>query len=291
METSPDRTRRSGGHARSGPLLRARDAEAVPPRHRAPVTGSGKGRRARSRGRRPAVLAAGLAGAVVLLGGGAALLSGGEARPGSSAAGARPTVAASSVPSSAAPPPAGPATPAAVVSTARTAGEARAAVEELLAARADANLALLRSTWSGDEDTASQAAQAVATSSSGLSAVVGNWYDTAAATRIRTGLDEQSEASRAYAAAVAAGDVTAADEARAQMGEVSRDLGEVLDSVTDGRIADYVPPQDAAQYRAYVDALDAGDAAGTDEAARWLQGRLAREGAALASVLSGTGPS
>lgn len=95
----------------------------------------------------------------------------------------------------------------------------------------------------------------------------------------------------AYAAAVAAKDVVAADRARVQMGEVSRDLGRVLSAVTGGRIATYVPPQDAAKYRKFVDALQAQDEAAADEAARWLRARLVREGTALASALSGGGPS
>jgi hypothetical protein len=75
------------------------------------------------------------------------------------------------------------------------------------------------------------------------------------------------------------------------MAEVSRDLGAVLDGVTGGRIAEYVPPQDAAQYRAFVDALQAEDAAAAEEAAQWLRGRLSREGTALAAGLSGGVPS
>jgi hypothetical protein len=291
MQTSPDRTRRSGGHARSGPLLRVRDAEAAPPRHRAPAARSREGTRARSGGRRSVALAA-CAGAVVLLGGGAALLLGGDdPRPTPPAAAGRPS-AAPSVPSSAPTPPAQAGPSAAVAAaTAATADAAGAAVRELMAALADGNLALLRSTWAGEGAAASQAAQAVATSSSDLSAVLSAWYDPATATQIRSGLDQQSEASRAYAGAVAAADVPAADRARARMGEVSRRLGEVLDEVTDGRIAGYVPPQDAAQYRAYVDALEGGDTVDRDEAARWLRGRLVREGAALAAGLAGAGPS
>lgn len=287
MGTSLDRTRRSGGHARSGPLLRARDAEALPPRHQAPVTRSREGTRARSGGRRPVALAA-CAAAVVLLGGGAALLPGGDdPRSTPSAAAGRPSAAPSLPPAQAGPS----AAVAAATATAATADDAGAAMQQLLAALADGNLALLRSTWAGDAAAASRAAQAVATSSSGLSAVLGAWYDPATATLIRSDLDRQSEASRAYAGAVAAADLPAADRARARMGEVSRRLGEVLDKVTDGRIAGYVPPQDAAQYRAYVDALEAGDTVGRDEAARWLRGRLAREGAALAAGLSEAGPS
>ena len=161
----------------------------------------------------------------------------------------------------------------------------------MLAQRAEGVLLLLRSTWEGDEATAGQAAQRVAAASAGLSAVVAVWQDTALADRIRTGLDEQSAASRAYAAAVAVDDTAGADRARGRMGEISRELGDVLAGTTDGRIADYVPPQDAAQYRAYVDALAAGDAAGADAAAEWLRGRLSREGAALAAGLDDGGPS
>jgi hypothetical protein len=120
---------------------------------------------------------------------------------------------------------------------------------------------------------------------------VTTWWDADLATRVRTGLDEQSRASRAYAGAVAAGDTAAADQARADMAEVSRLLGSELDRVTGGRIATYVPPQDAAHYRAFVDALQADDTAAAQEAADWLRARLGREGAALAQSLSGGGPS
>lgn len=75
------------------------------------------------------------------------------------------------------------------------------------------------------------------------------------------------------------------------MAEVSRDLGAVLAGVTDGRIAAYVPPQDAAAYRAFVDALEAGDTRAAQEAAEWLEARSAREGAALALGLAGGSPS
>lgn len=296
METSPDRTRRSGGHARTGPLLRTRDAEAAPPRHRAPVGSSRDGKRARPRRSGPVLLAAGAAGVAVLLAGGSALMADGDdARPSAPAAAAQPSEAVDAASPEASPRPAADAALSAAVSAATAAGrtptDARAALEEQLAARAAGNLALLRSTWAGDEAAAARAARALATSSTGLSAVVTAWRDTDLAIRLRTGLDEQSQASRAYAAAVASGDVTAADEARARMGEVSRDLGAVLDTATDGRIAAYVPPQDAAKYRAYVDALQAKDVAAADEAAEWLRGRLTREGAALATSLAGGAPS
>lgn len=172
----------------------------------------------------------------------------------------------------------------------RTPADARVALEEQLTARAEANLALLRSTWGGDASTAARAARDLAASSTGLSAVVTAWGDPSLASRLTTGLDEQSEASRAYAAAVASDDVAAADRARAQMADVSRRLGAVLDRVTDGRIAAYVPPQDAAKYRAYVDALQAEDEAAARDAAEWLRARLEREGAALAAGLTGGGP-
>jgi hypothetical protein len=294
MQTSPDRSRRSGGHARSGPLLRPRDADAAQPRHRAPVA-TRTGTRARSSRVSTAVLAAGAAGAVVVLVGGATVLLGGDepsARP--SGTTARPSAAASAASPSV--PPASPedaATTAAVTAATgpdRTAADVRAALVEQLAARADANLALLRSTHAEDEAGAARAAQAVASSTAGLSSVVAVVQDEALAARLRTGLDRQTGASRDYAAAVAAGDVPAADRARAEMGAVSRDLGRVLAGVTGGRIAAYVPPQDAAQYRAYVDALEQGDTAAADEAATWLRARLAREGAALAPSLSGGGP-
>ena len=51
-----------------------------------------------------------------------------------------------------------------------------------------------------------------------------------------------------------------------------------------------VPPQDAAQYRAFVDALEGEDAAAAEEAAAWLRGRLSREGTALAAALAEGGP-
>lgn len=242
------------------------------------------------------LLAAGAAGAAVLIGGGAALLLGGDdSGPASPTAAARPSAATSVVPTAApSPPPVAPERSAAVTAATaagRTPGDARAALGELLTSRADGTLALLRSTLEGDEAAAAVAARTVAASSSGLADVVGAWYDTGTATRVRAGLDAQSEASRAYAGAVAAGDGAAADRARAQMGAVSRELGAVLDTVTDGRIADYVPPQDAAQYRAYVDGLGVGDAAGAEAAAQWLRGRLAREGVALAAAVPGGGPS
>lgn len=168
----------------------------------------------------------------------------------------------------------------------RTPTDARLALEEQLAARAEGTLALLSSSWRGDVPAATLAARAVAASSSALSQVVAAWGDPELAARVRAGLDQQSAASRAYAEAVASGDAAGADRARAQMGEVSRRLGRVLDPVTDARIAAYVPPQDAAQYRAYVDALEAGDDRAAEQAAAWIRGRLVREGAALAAGLA-----
>lgn len=295
METSPDKTRRSGGHARSGPLLRARDAEAPPPRHRAPAATSREGTRARSSGVRPALLAAGAAGAAVVLIGGATLALGGDDAPAAPST-AAPRASATSAPAtpSAAPPAPADAQLSAAVTAAtaadRTPADLRAALQEQLTARANANLALLRSAWAGDEAAATVAEQALATSSEGLAAVVSAWRDPDLASRIRAGLDDQSEASRAYAAAVGRGDTAAADEGRTRMGEVSRELGGLLDGVTDGGIATYVPPQDAARYRAFVDALEAEDAEAADEQAQWLRSRLAREGLALAAGLEG-GPS
>ena len=291
METSPDRTSRNGGHARSGPLLRTRDADALPPRHRAPVATSREGTRARPRraGRGP--LLAG-AGALVLLVGGAALvLDGDDAAPRASAAGPRPSSATSSVASEPSVAPAQSGAVVAATSAGRTPAAARAALEEQLGARAEATLALLRSTWQGDDAAAARAARGITRSSAGLSAVVASWWDTALATRVADGLDQQSAASADYAAAVASGDVAGADRARTRMGEVSRALGTVLDGVTGGRIAAYVPPQDAAQHRAFVDALERGDARAAEDAAAWLRGRLVREGTALAAGLSEGGRS
>ena len=292
METSPDRTSRSGGHGRSGPLLRTR-VDAAPPRHRAPVAASRGGARARPAriGKGP-LTAAGVGVAVLLASGAALLADGDDPRPGASASDIRPSAGA---------PPSPLVTPdaadaalsrAVVAATAadRTSARARAALEEQMAARAEGNLALLRGAWRRDDAAAARAARAVAASSTGLSAVVAAWWDTALAERIASGLDQQSQASQAYAAAVGLGDVAAADDARARMGEVSRELGRVLDGVTQGRIATYVPPQDAAQYRAFVDALEAEDAATAEQVAAWVRGRLLREGTALASGLEG-GPS
>lgn len=290
METSPDRTRRSGGHGRSGPLLRTRDADAAPPRHQAPVAASRRGTRGRPGRSWPVTPVAGAAAVVVLLAaaGTSALLDDGDRRPPARAdeAPAAPAAAPRTAPDRGLP---------AGVRTAtgpgRTPADARAALETLLTARVEGNLSLLRSTWSRDEAGAAGAAEDLATSGAGLHAVLSAWWDDDLAGRVRTGLDEQSLASRAYAAAVAAGDGTAADRARGRMAEVSRALGGVLAGVTDGRIAGDVPPQDAAQYRAFVDALEADDAVRADEAAAWLRARLAREGAALAAGLAGAGPS
>ena len=249
------------------------------------------------------LLAAFAAGAAVVLAGGSALLLGGDDAPATPSA-AAPRATADASPTQAAagalppadvelPPADVELSPAVVRATAadRTPADARAALGEQLAARADANLGLLRSTWEGDRAAADRAAAAVAASSTGMSAVVTAWRDTALADELEAGLDRQSEASQAYAAAVASGDVDAADRARAEMAEVSRELGAVLAGVTGGRIAEYVPPQDAAKYRAFVDALEAGDTRAAQEAAQWLEARLAREGAALALVLAGGSPS
>lgn len=291
METSPDRTRRSGGHARSGPLLRTRDTDAAPPRHRAATAVPREGTRGRPRGRRPVLMAAGAAGVAVLLVGGLSLVMDGDGAPSSDVAGPRPSASSAASPF-ATPNAATQLSPAVLAATAadRTAEDVRAALEEQMSARAEANLALLRSTWAGDRAAAGRAARAVVASNSGVSAVVTAWRDADLAGRIRSGFEEQSDASTAYATAIASGDQAAADAARGRMGEVSRGLGDVLDGVTDGRIADYVPPQDAAQYRAYVDALHAEDAAAADQAAAWLRSRLSREGAALAAALSEGGP-
>ena len=176
---------------------------------------------------------------------------------------------------------------AAATGAGRTPADVRTALVGQLSARADASLALLRSTHAGDDRAAAQAAQALSGSTAAVAAVVTAWEDEGVASRLRAGLDGQSQASRDYAAAVAAGDAASADAARGEMGEVSRDLGRQLDALTDGRIASYVPPQDAARQRAYVDALEAQDDAAAQETAGWLRARLAREGAALATALAG----
>jgi hypothetical protein len=287
MTTSPDRTRRSGGHARSGPLLRTRDVDAAPPRHRAPVATSSQGTRARPRPRPRGrvVLAAGAAGVVVLLVGGAALLAD---RDGPPASGPRASADASSGATSEAE-----LSPSVIAATAagRTPAQARTALQEQLSARADANLALLRSTWASDEAASARAAEALSRTSEGFAAVVAAWEDRALATRLRAGLDEQSQASRDYATAVAASDTVSADWARGRMAEVSRGLGAELARLTRGGIASHVPPQDAAKYRMFVDALEAGDAAAADATAKWLRARLGREGVALADALAGGGRS
>lgn len=236
-------------------------------------------------------MAAGAAGVAVLLVGGLSLVMDGDGAPSSDVAGPRPSASSAASPF-ATPNAATQLSPAVLAATAadRTAEDVRAALEEQMSARAEANLALLRSTWAGDRAAAGRAARAVVASNSGVSAVVTAWRDADLAGRIRSGFEEQSDASTAYATAIASGDQAAADAARGRMGEVSRGLGDVLDGVTDGRIADYVPPQDAAQYRAYVDALHAEDAAAADQAAAWLRSRLSREGAALAAALSEGGP-
>lgn len=160
------------------------------------------------------------------------------------------------------------------------------ALERVLAGRAAGITAMLQAVLDRDARASASAMSALDATGDDLERVVSVWGGEELATGIRRDLDQQASASRAYAEAVRAGDLAAADRARADMGNVSRRLGQTLDRVTSGRIASYVPPQDAGGLRAYVDALVAGQDASAAETAQWLSGRLSREGTALAAGLA-----
>jgi hypothetical protein len=299
---------RGSGHARSGPPLRPRraDPSAPPPRHRAPEQGLRAGTRVKpSTSRVP--IAVGAAAVSVALVTAVALLAGGDdPRPAATGASARPTAAASTDPTSSAAPsptaswtasptaaatgqPQESAAVAAATSAGRTPEAAQAALEQVLAARAAGNTALLRAVLAGDDGAASEASAALNTAGDDLQSVLTAWGGADLAAQVRSGLDRQTAASRAYAEAVRDGDASGADRARADMGSVSRALGATLDPVTGGGIAPYVPPQDAGRLRDFVDALRAGDAAAASEQERWLRARLTREGTALARGLAQQG--
>ena len=230
-----------------------------------------------------------------------AVLAGGEdPRPAATGASApRPTAAASPTrATSAAPSPTASAvaeepqqSPAVVEATAagRTPAAARAALQQVLAARATGNTALLRAVLAGDDAAVSEALSALDTAGDDLQSVLAAWGGADLAAQVRSGLDRQTAASRAYALAVRDGDASGADRARAEMGSVGRALGGTLDRVTGGGIGPYVPPQDAGRLRDFVDALRAGDAAAASEQERWLRARLTREGDALARGLASQG--
>ena len=262
MATPPDRTGRGGTHARSGSRLRPDAAPAGAPQHSKPVAVTRVGTRGRPGRTGPARIVA-VAAAVVLIGGVAALFDVAD-RPRDAAAG-RSAPGVVEAPTTE-PAPAG----------------APGTLEELLRRRAEQNLLLLRSTLERDADTAALAARGVDAAGEGLSVVLSEQSDAGSASRIRARLDEQSEAGRSYARAVASADTAGADRARGRMAEASSDLGNVLAGITGGRIAASVPPQDAGQYRAFVDALAAGDMRQADLIAAWLRGRSARQGVALA---------
>lgn len=246
---------------------------------------------------------AGAAAAAVLLATTAALLTGGDDREGAGPrAAASPDAVSTPAPEASVAAPSPAAVPAsspplvaperaaavqAALAAGRTPEAARVALERVLAGRAAGLTGLLAAVLDGDAAAAASARSTLKSSGDDLERVVSVWAGRPLATEIRRGLDQQAAASRAYAEAVREGDVAGADRARADMGEVSRRLGLTLDRVTSGRIASYVPPQDAGGMRAYVDALAAGQDASAAETAQYLSGRLSREGAALAAALAG----
>ncbi len=305
METSPGRTRRSGGHARSRTRCCERATPAAaPPQHRAPRRRLAGG----DAGRDPVLVAPRCS------------PPGPPARRSCSAA-ERPSCSAGTTPARARPEPRHrPSAATSVVPTAPTVRGRRAPVTTVRAPASrpppspprrppDGHRRRTGGAGGAPDGSSRRQPRAAAEHARGrrggggawrrgrgarraaaLAAVVGAWYDTGTATRVRAGLDAQSEASRATPERSRPGTAPAPTRPGREMGAVSRALGAVLDPVTGGRIADYVPPQDAAQYRAYVDGLDAGDAAGAGAAAQWLRGRLAREGVALAPAAPGAGP-
>lgn len=307
MAVQPHRAKQGAGHARSGPLVRPRRpaADNPAPLHRAPADTKRTGTRVKpSPSSRVPLIAGGAVASVLLVTAAAALVGGGD-DPGATARGARPSAASTAAPeptASVEPSPAiepnAPVEPdapgaqprSAAVTAATTDGGSpdavRPALEQVLAARAAGNTALLGAVVAGDDAGAAAATDAVTGSSEDLVSVVSAWDSPELATELRLGLDQQTAASRAYAEAVAAGDAVEADRARAAMGSVSRTLGATLERVTGGDIAAYVPPQDAGRLRAFVDARSAGDAEEASEHEQWLRARLTREGAALARALT-----
>ena len=280
MAVQPQGTKQTAGHARSGPLLSLRraDAAAPPPSalHRAAVGNRRAGRRGRPSRRAP--LVAGAVAASVALVTAVVVLTGGDERTSTSPpAGDRPSAAAT------------PGADAGAAAAGRSPEEARAALEGVFAGRAASSTTLLRAVLAGDTAAIAAAATELDASGDELESVVAEWGGADLAIQVRSDLDAQVAAGQAYAAAVRDADRAAAESARADMDGASQRLGRTLDEVTVGAIATYVPPQDAGRLRAFVDALAAQDTAEAAVQAQWLRERLGREGTALARSLTARG--
>lgn len=163
----------------------------------------------------------------------------------------------------------------------------QAALEQVLMARATATTSLLRAVVTGELETAAAAAAAVDATSNELETVLTTWTDAERAAQLREAFDLQVVAGRAYATAVRDDDDAAADQARAELGATSRVLGTSLEELTSGAVTRFVPPEDAARMRDFVDAHAAGDAATAADLEAWLTARTGREGVAIATALAG----